>query len=150
MGSFPTQKGRTLPNMHIGPFKKGLFVAIFPSRPVWLAHKQFGVPEVTYYGYSNMRELRVFVQNLLCSSAGSCLSKMPSNSCFRLSLDFTFHIPSHTACSGTARGLLTIFTLLRLPCSHCIPAGDRLKGDKKIEPGTICREVHCTSANVCL
>lgn len=148
MDSFPTQKGRTLPNVHAGPFEKGLFAAIFPSRPVWLAHKQFGVPEVTYYGYSSIRVLRVFVQNPLCSSAGSCLSKVPSNSCFRPSLDFMFYIPSHTAYSGTARGLSTIFTLLCFPCSYCILAGDRLNGDKKIKPGTICREAQCTSANM--
>lgn len=95
-----------------------------------------------------MRVLRVIVQNLLCSSAGSWLSKVLSNSCFRPSLDFTFHIPSHTAYSGTEKGLSTIFTLLCLPCSHCIPAGDRLKGDKKIKPGAICREAQCTSANM--
>lgn len=76
MGPFPTQKGRTFHNMHASSSKKVLFVAVLPSRPEWLAHKQFGVPEVTYYVYSNMRVLRVLVQNLLCSSDGSCLSKL--------------------------------------------------------------------------
>lgn len=131
MGPFPTQKGKTLHNVHAVPFKKVLFVAALPSRPVRLAHKQFGVPKVTYYGYSNMRVLRVLVQNLLCSSAGSCLRKvfltlvsdlpLTSRSTSLLTLPY----------SGTARGLPTIFTLLCLLCSHCIPAGDRSKGDKK-------------------
>lgn len=148
MGPFPTQKGRTLHNMHAGPFKKVLFVAGLQSRPAWLAHKQFGAPDVTYYGHSNMKVPRVLVQNLLCSSGGSCLRKVLSNSCFRSPLDFKFHISSHTAYSGTARGLSTIFTLMCLLRSHCIPGGDRLKNGKKIKPGAICRDAQCTSANM--
>lgn len=61
---------------HGGSSKKVLFVAVLSSRPEWLAHKQFGVSEVTYYVYRNMRVLRALVQNLLCSSYGSCLSKV--------------------------------------------------------------------------
>lgn len=67
MGPFPTQKRRILHNVHADPFKKVLFVSVLPSRQLWLPHKQFGVPEVTDYGYSNMRVLRVPVPNLLCS-----------------------------------------------------------------------------------
>lgn len=74
-GPFPTQKGRTLHNVHADPFKKILFVSVLPSRPAWLAHKQFGVPEVTDYGYSKTRVLRVLVLNLLCSSVVPALAK---------------------------------------------------------------------------
>lgn len=60
----------------------------------------------------------------------------------RPSFDFSFHLPSYAACSGTARGLLTIFTVLLFPLYPY-----RWQTERRQKKGTISREPQYTSTN---